>query len=424
MSRRPVGQRPLTLTEELERLEQSITLTLQEIDHNFSRAHRIVTSSILPVVEQYSNHSREVWEGSKFWKQFFEASANVSLSGYEEHQFAQDMDDQTRTEESQETSNSNLDSSGSCQTPTAEHVSNNSIQDIDLSNLSLSPSHSTPRQPRRTGNRGASSPYKSLQRDVSTDVKEDETYASAARDLSTPSKQTYSLVDDVAMTPEHSPEVVRDQMSFQKHHTMQKKQDPLLHTILDKNYRIQATPLASSTTTRRTARVLGTGSRKPIEAPLDSSPLAPPELHAEIFDSPIRREITQQLQKPRTPGVSVLKPGPSRDNATRPTPASIWDSDDELIDEATGLPFGASPPKTMQFHVPQSRLLKTPAREASKQIVDNILASAGVRYGAYGEDKSEELDIDLDLDDYEDGNMDESSPSVVRKAEGLDDETF
>ncbi|KAJ8128153.1 hypothetical protein O1611_g5485 [Lasiodiplodia mahajangana] len=70
--------RNLTLTEELERLEQSITLTLQEIDHNFSKAHRIVTTSILPLVEQYGEHSKN------FWKQFFEASANVSLSGYEE----------------------------------------------------------------------------------------------------------------------------------------------------------------------------------------------------------------------------------------------------------------------------------------------------------------------------------------------------
>lgn len=79
-----MNPRNLTLTEELEKLEQSITLTLQgkiyscqcnskrcglttttEIDHNFSRAHRIVTSSILPIVEQYAEHSKNVWEGSK-----------------------------------------------------------------------------------------------------------------------------------------------------------------------------------------------------------------------------------------------------------------------------------------------------------------------------------------------------------------------
>lgn len=74
--------------EELERLEQSITLTLQgvcvclflsmsgkvlsanasnlvEIDHNFNRAHRTVTGEILPVVEQYAEQSRGVWDGCK-----------------------------------------------------------------------------------------------------------------------------------------------------------------------------------------------------------------------------------------------------------------------------------------------------------------------------------------------------------------------
>jgi len=41
-----------------------LTVSL-EIDHNFSRAHRIVTTSILPIVEQYADHSKAVWEGSK-----------------------------------------------------------------------------------------------------------------------------------------------------------------------------------------------------------------------------------------------------------------------------------------------------------------------------------------------------------------------
>lgn len=57
--------RNLSLTEELEKLEQSITLTLQEIDSNFSKAHRIVTTSILPTVDEYAKHSSDVWEGSK-----------------------------------------------------------------------------------------------------------------------------------------------------------------------------------------------------------------------------------------------------------------------------------------------------------------------------------------------------------------------
>lgn len=82
MAQRP----PLSLTAELERLEQQITLTYQgalspaspvrflcwptglttaEIDHNFAKAHRIVTGSILPIVERYAKESEAVWEGSK-----------------------------------------------------------------------------------------------------------------------------------------------------------------------------------------------------------------------------------------------------------------------------------------------------------------------------------------------------------------------
>jgi DASH complex subunit ASK1 len=57
--------RNLSLTEELEKLEQRITLTLQEIDSNFAKAHRIVTASILPIVERYAQNSDAVWEGSK-----------------------------------------------------------------------------------------------------------------------------------------------------------------------------------------------------------------------------------------------------------------------------------------------------------------------------------------------------------------------
>jgi DASH complex subunit ASK1 len=41
---------------------------LQEIDSNFSKAHRIVTASILPIVEEHAKHSNAVWEGSKVRK--------------------------------------------------------------------------------------------------------------------------------------------------------------------------------------------------------------------------------------------------------------------------------------------------------------------------------------------------------------------
>lgn len=50
---------------ELERLEQKITLALYEIDANFNRCHRIVTTKILPIIENYAENSRRIWENSK-----------------------------------------------------------------------------------------------------------------------------------------------------------------------------------------------------------------------------------------------------------------------------------------------------------------------------------------------------------------------
>ncbi len=148
--------------------------------------------------------------------------------------------------------------------------------------------------------------------------------------------------------------------------------DPLLHRILDKNWRLQATPHTQ-------VRTLPYRTGKEAETPppsrhktaladpssMDSSPAVPaPKLHAEIFDSPVRR--------PRVPGVSVLTPakggrdgsllkgaGMEREGEGRGTAgarAGIWDSDSD----DDGMDAGMSPPKTMQFHVPQGRLLRTP----------------------------------------------------------------
>lgn len=170
--------------------------------------------------------------------------------------------------------------------------------------------------------------------------------------------------------------------------------DPLLHRILDKNWRLQATPhsqargigafpyrVKATETPRPSPRKRDqTHTRTRDLDDLDSSPPAPaPTLHAEIFDSPLRR--------PRVPGVSVFTPAhrqrekgiergkahddvftskgkeKERDRQTdrgvgTPNIANIWDSDS---DDEGGLE-GMSPPKTVQFHVPQTRLLRTPGK--------------------------------------------------------------
>ena len=423
------GQRNLTLTEELEKIEQSITLTLQgncidimrqsinstdlpsqEIDHNFSRAHRIVTTSILPVVEQYAEHSKNVWEGSKvfsttiliastvnlhpdipqFWKQFFEASANVSLSGYEEPPAD---DEATTTEENDPTATT--PSTSTYHSPQPNTPSNQTYYHEEA--LSPSPINVTPRPPgqkQRIATAPYSSPYETLKRDTLAVSSSESTLPSTPRAAASP-------------VPQSSPFVPPSTSHRTAHRTP--TNDVLLHRVLDKNWRIQATPhstirlpqrsksFTDPTPKPRTRRK--TRGRAKEDYDLDSSPAVPaPQLHSEIFDTPAINR--------RVPGVSVLTPARGRkhsatESGKRGKQQQIWDSDSD--DEGDDMRVGMSPPKTMQIHIPQPRLLKTPAREASKRIVEDLLLTAGGNV----------------TDDLE-----EDSPSVVQRARLGDEDTF
>ncbi|KAG0093897.1 DASH complex subunit ask1 [Podila epicladia] len=68
--------------DEIERLEQGITRTLQEIDQKFSTCQTIVTSKILPSIDLYGEASRDVWNHARLWLNFFKAaSTSTAASG-------------------------------------------------------------------------------------------------------------------------------------------------------------------------------------------------------------------------------------------------------------------------------------------------------------------------------------------------------
>ncbi|KAI6258676.1 hypothetical protein MCOR07_004583 [Pyricularia oryzae] len=427
------SQRSLSLTEELERLEQSITLTLQEIDSNFSKAHRIITTSILPLVEQYGEHSKAVWEASMFWKQFFEASANVSLSGYEE--LANDDEPTSAVEESTVNDDTIVTAPDENATPRPRSSGyDESTLEEDNGDMSLLTddgagdlSGSTPRppatktivrppapsstsQPRFAG---LSSPYEAMKREMMREADEPqggdyEDEESSAFDESESElifRQKTARLPDMSM----SPQAFLARVAQDSPEKGGPAKDRLLHRVLDKNYRLQATPHRAMT--RGTSPVRwkitenekagpssGKGPEQPERQPWEDSPMsspemAPPTLRSAVFMSPVRAahrtggKLEAVSAGPRTPGVSVQTPqmgrktrdvfqtqiGQQKDKTpAREKDEITWDSDsdDELY-------AGMSPPKTIQFALPASRLLQTPAREASKRIVEDILLTAG-----------------------------------------------
>jgi hypothetical protein len=53
------------LAAHLELVEQNITLTLQQIDHNFAACHNTVATKLLPRVDRFGDISSSIWEGSQ-----------------------------------------------------------------------------------------------------------------------------------------------------------------------------------------------------------------------------------------------------------------------------------------------------------------------------------------------------------------------
>jgi DASH complex subunit ASK1 len=163
----------------------------------------------------------------------------------------------------------------------------------------------------------------------------------------------------------------------------------LLHQTATKSWRIQATPGAAPMSKyRATAASMIPSVTTPArpnqpnfnvddDSPL-SSPIQYPEFQTQVLNTPgpAHARTPARLMMTRDWGFTGGPPG----TVKAKTPAKntyggydFGDSDDDDI----FLPPGFSPPKTMQFSIPASKLIATPAREASRRIVKDILQTAG-----------------------------------------------
>lgn len=290
---------------------------------------------------------------AQFWKQFFEASANVSLSGVEEREeedlsYAQTAEETTAYGESTAQGDETL-----------QQHSEHGFHEADDSLLDGGDiSGSTPRAPRmrsdshdRPNFAEFSSPYEALKDELQGTSRKQDTLV----EPTTPGAR--SRIPDMSMTPQSSPFEPTSYLQSSK----KQGQDPLLHRILDKNYRIQATPHTEHKTTKTP---INKPSWRDSDSPMSSPPVAAPQLRSEFFDSPIRKQYSQPAA-PRTPGISVLTPAKSKTNQNLMQRSNkkdeiSWESDSDEDAEGVYREMGMSPPKTIQFSLPQSRLLQTP----------------------------------------------------------------
>jgi hypothetical protein len=271
----------------------------------------------------------------------------VSVSGYEELAEPTDAGDIT---------GSSLFTTEGAETPPDIHRRTRSNEEnarISMDSLSLADMSTPKGRNYRKGMKEVETPYQKIERQIQQQYRMDSSDASISRptalDRYSAMEQTADSVQAIdsplslqslshpPSTPSSTPRAAPP--STVKRRSPSKRQGPLLHRVLDNNWRLQATPL----------------SKRSIYDDFD------------VLSSPPAPEITSQLFSP-SPMAKMLKTPLSR----RRPDDSDNDSDDDFEKE-----LGMSPPVTMQFSMPASKLVKTPARTAAMSIVEEVLRTAG-----------------------------------------------
>ncbi|PKI85601.1 hypothetical protein MVES1_000006 [Malassezia vespertilionis] len=311
----------LGMSEQLMQLDQAITLALQEIDENFSQAHQVVTSRILPAVREYEVSCARTWANAQFWKRFFEASAQVSLS----QQPAEELET-TFTEPAAQDASVRAEDD----TTTAPDQDDQTHLTRDSDHLQSPPRLSHSMYAPNDSDLPAPTPFERLKHDV----EQSQLYEQ-------PQRHDAPLhASDVSVSVEDSSIAHTQRMPFSS--------SPL-----------KARAVASPA---RTQRRLSARPRVSIQ-PTDQG----------LLTNPFSTEDSVRLWN----GIADLRKTPLRGQHGAATPFRSPSKVQQEADEHDSLewPQGMSPPVTMQFSVSKSKYANTPAKDAAKSKVDDLVQS-------------------------------------------------
>ncbi|KAN0061588.1 DASH complex subunit ask1 [Thecaphora frezii] len=496
----PSSAAAVPLSTQLMQLDHEITSTLQEIDQNFTTAHQIITSRILPAIDRYGVASARSWQGAKFWKQFFENSADVSLSsrGAYEDDYDNEYNDneasstyeQSTTQDGESEAQSSFVSDSYAASPrsvagtdlydesrdhsvahpahahphhrgtarTAEPAGDDTAQSNTFySNLDGPRTSSPPRfsnasmaaaarreadkkkhndQSRHLDDASLSpieSPFERLRKDLTQDISrlDDSANESAVqahqreRELTTKGRADADKVyyddatNDETIEVDRSalaqdvenldisasrgygyssiappPELSRPIHATSPASSARKKpsgtpraRGPLLNKVLNSEQRKRDGVHGG----RKARESLPRFDVTPRGGLSVQNPFAQPA-SIKMWDGIVDLRKTPLNSKAQRGGASRAKgsasgsrtkteagkPGARRGGGGKgkeDNSASEWDSEEE--NDSFGWPEGMSPPVTMQFSVPQSKYAKTPAKEAARLMVEDLLKSVG-----------------------------------------------
>ena len=368
-------------------VDQILVNILQNIDADFGKSHRIITDKILPDLERYGEASKGIWEGLKFWQGFFEASANVKLSeNSEESEVASTAVDRSHqsADNSMETvqPNDEADHHSRAEFTAPDSPFENLKEDL-RQNLGIpSKSGSAPDAPaaqqaddsQQTGSSG------SLRRpphwhDLSIDSPDTTLQMPVPKDLSMliDGQSGVSLDSDISMASFGTNEQDAHEQETSKANSSQSHtrksvgrgskillHQALLRDTMSGNHKRQTISTPAKARSRRGSTIASL----PPEA-------ADPEWDgiADLRKVPLDGFAGSSKMTSRP-----FHPSGEHTGTGLPGDSSQGDTEESLR-------AGISPPQTIHFSVPRSKLAKTPSKEAARLVTRDVLETARLRAG-------------------------------------------
>ncbi|KAG5654153.1 hypothetical protein H0H81_006864 [Sphagnurus paluster] len=359
--------------DQIEQMEQLITLKLQNIDENFSKIHHLLANKVLPSLKRYAVATEPVREAAKFWTCFYEQAAQIQIPTFDDYSTVNEESEQPET-----ASETIHDEQISSTEVSQSHVYEPSIMST---NDSFMPGHaafsSTPATARVTrintttdsqdeSSWGASldSPLVRMQPDFHQPAMEDE------------SIQGDSSVSQLLSTRLDEPPSLRQEYTNQPRSEKKVKnpKEPLLRNVLRHNLY----PIEAGTSSVNVSPLKYRGKPK-TPVPKKYNPFLSPDKDPGKWDGVV------DLRDP-----SIMTPQRARrgnPSSRRGLDKPANNSEDE--DSFDGLPPGMSPPVMMSpARPPRSsaelgflKLGQTPMKEASSRITRDLVRDIQYKSG-------------------------------------------
>ncbi|KAL4070456.1 hypothetical protein J3A83DRAFT_4094416 [Scleroderma citrinum] len=398
------------VNDQVDQIEQLITIKLQNIDANFSKIQNLLATRLLPAVKRYAVSTEPVREAAKFWASFYEQAAQVHIPTLGDYYVDETQSETTPIEDA--SAHSDLESTPSrsdadVDTSHSAKVNNHTLSyDVTASESSFMPTNAVSSTPAR----GAHPHDRNADDQPSWSASLESPLVRLDRELQnfTHEEQETSARQDVTATYDSS--VYEEEMTIQQNITLKGKSKelpaPVSWGILKSNLQSSFMPQSAIPTPRaqpRSAHVspLKVKPKTPLAIPKHLQPYMPPKPQPEpALPSPRRPKYQRSPRKPQMDALASTSTSSSALDIPSLTRHSAeanidknFDEFNDSFDDSVDLMRGMSPPRTLAFaRAPRSsiglgllppgrtpgknpfpKLGRTPMKEAADRIRRDLL---------------------------------------------------